>query len=442
MLRRLNPTSLKYLILIIAGFFITSQACAFSEIKDDGIEIKISPNHESWNYKVGEEVTFKIQVLEDNKPIPMSRVSITIGPEKMPPTFKEEKELRDGEIEIDGGTMQNPGFLRCIVSFTKNGKEYRNLATAAFEPFKIKPTTDKPTDFHEFWEKAKAEASKVPMDARLTRLEESSTPTVDVYEVNLQSYLPGNRLFGILCVPKKEGTYPAVLKLPGAGVRSYDGEIKLAEKGIITLEIGIHGIPQNLKKEVYYDLAFGALRNYYFQNLDNRDTYYYKKVYLGCIRAIDFICSIDKFNGQQLATYGGSQGGALSLVTAALDSRVKYMVCLFPAMSDLTGYLHGRAGGWPHLFNKENAKFNLTENKIENSKYFDLVNFASLIKIPGLYSWGYNDEVCPPTSVFSAYNKIKAPKELKIFKSSGHWESPAQRKLLEDWLLKQFKSKS
>ena len=440
MLKRLDLTSLKYLIVIIAGLFITSHSYAFSEIKADCIEIKVSPNHESWNYKVGEEVTFKIQVLEDQKLLPMSLVTITIGPEKLPPIVKLEKELIGGEMEIDAGTMQTPGFLRCIVSFTKNDKEYRNLATAAFEPFEIKPTTEKPDDFEDFWENAKAEASKVPMDARLTRLEESSTPTVDVYEVNLQSYLPGNRLFGILCVPKKEGTYPAVLKLPGAGVRSYDGEIKMAEKGIITFEIGIHGIPQNLDKEVYYDLAFGALRNYYFQNLDNRDTYYYKKVYLGCIRAIDFIYSLDKFNGTQLATYGGSQGGALSLVTAALDSRVKYMVCLFPAMSDLTGYLHGRAGGWPHLFNKENAKFNLTENKIENSKYYDLVNFTSFIKIPGLYSWGYNDEVCPPTSVFSAYNKIKAPKELKIFKSSGHWENKAQRELLEKWLWNKFKN--
>lgn len=440
MLKRLDLTSLKYLMVIIAGLFITSHSYAFSEIKADCIEIKVSPNHESWNYKVGEEVTFKIQVLEDQKLLPMSLVTITIGPEKLPPIVKLEKELIGGEMEIDAGTMQTPGFLRCIVSFTKNDKEYRNLATAAFEPFEIKPTTEKPDDFEDFWENAKAEASKVPMDARLTRLEESSTPTVDVYEVNLQSYLPGNRLFGILCVPKKEGTYPAVLKLPGAGVRSYDGEIKMAEKGIITFEIGIHGIPQNLDKEVYYDLAFGALRNYYFQNLDNRDTYYYKKVYLGCIRAIDFIYSLDKFNGTQLATYGGSQGGALSLVTAALDSRVKYMVCLFPALSDLTGYLHGRAGGWPHLFNKENAKFNLTENKIENSKYYDLVNFTSFIKIPGLYSWGYNDEVCPPTSVFSAYNKIKAPKELKIFQSSGHWENKAQRELLEKWLWNKFKN--
>lgn len=440
MLKKLTPAFIKFLI-VTGIFFITNSISASSALKETGIEIKISPNHDSWNYQLGEEVIFKIQVLKDKKLLPESRVNITIGPEKMPPTIQIEKELENGEIKIDGGTMNTPGFLRCIVSFEKDGKEYRDLATAAFEPYKIKATTDKPPDFNAFWENAKTEASKVPMDARLTRLEESSTPTVDVFEVNLQSYLPGNRLFGILCVPKKEGTYPAVLKLPGAGVRSYEGEIKMAEKGIITFEIGIHGIPQNLDKQVYYDLAFGALRNYYFQNLDNKDTYYYKKVYLGCIRAIDFICSLDKFNGIQLATYGGSQGGALSLVTAALDSRVKYMVCLFPAMSDLTGYLHGRAGGWPHLFNKENAKFNLTENKIENSKYFDLVNFAALIKIPGFYSWGYNDEVCPPTSVFSAYNKIDAPKELKIFKNSGHWESPDQRKLLEDWIIKQFNSK-
>jgi hypothetical protein len=46
----------------------------------------------------------------------------------------------------------------------------------------------------------------------------------------------------------------------------------------------------------------------------------------------------------------GSQGGALSIVTAALDSRVRGLAAYYPALSDVTGYLHNRAGGWPHMF--------------------------------------------------------------------------------------------
>jgi cephalosporin-C deacetylase-like acetyl esterase len=53
-----------------------------------------------------------------------------------------------------------------------------------------------------------------------------------------------------------------------------------------------------------------------------------------------------------------------------------------------------------------------TPEKIETSKYYDVVNFARRLRVPGLYSWGYNDATCPPTSMYSAYNVITAPKTL------------------------------
>lgn len=400
----------------------------------DSLEILITPDHNSWKYEIGENVHFGISIINNSRSLTDEAVHIVIGPEKMDATIDTIMIIPESGLKINAGTLRQPGFLRCTVTLSRNGKSYRELVTVGFEPNLIKPTTSKPDDFDSFWTQAMEKSAKIPMDPRLTLLKEKSTALVNVYEVNLQSYLPGNRLFGILSVPKKKGTYPAVLKLPGAGVRSYSGEIELAEKGLITFEIGIHGIPQDLDKDVYYDLAFGALRNYYFQNLDNRDTYYYKRVFMGCIRAVDFIYSLPEFNGSDLATYGGSQGGALSIVTAALDKRVKFLVSLFPAMSDLTGYLHGRAGGWPHLFNKENAPYNLTKTKIKNSQYYDMVNFAKSIDVPGLYSWGYNDEVCPPTTSYAVYNVIKSTKTLKIFKKQGHWESKEQRQLLENWL--------
>jgi hypothetical protein len=56
-------------------------------------------------------------------------------------------------------------------------------------------------------------------------------------------------------VPKKDGKYPALLTVPGAGVRPYAGNIAMAEKGLITFEIGIHGIPVNMDVSVYNNLG-------------------------------------------------------------------------------------------------------------------------------------------------------------------------------------------
>lgn len=234
---------------------------------------------------------------------------------------------------------------------------------------------------------------------------------------------------------EKAGKYPAMLKVPGAGIRPYAGDVEMADKGMITLEVGIHGIPVNMDPNVYLNLSNGGLAEYPFSNLDNKDKYYYKRVYLGCIKAIDYIFTMPEFDGSNLAVFGGSQGGALTITTAGLDKRVKYMVALYPALSDLTGYLNGRAGGWPHMFNAGNAPFFAKPEKIETSKYYDVVNFAKLIKIPGLYSWGYNDEVCPPTSFYSAYNQITAPKELFLVEETGHWTFPEQLAKVNEWLV-------
>ena len=107
--------------------------------------------------------------------------------------------------------------------------------------------------------------------------------------------------------------------------------------------------------ENYDILKNGALYNYQFVNLDNRDQYYYKRVFMGCIRAIDYLFTRPEFDGERLMVSGGSQGGGLSIVTTALDPRVKYFVCFYPALCDHMGYLYDRAGGWPHMFDRTRA---------------------------------------------------------------------------------------
>ena len=395
------------------------------------VKVAIAPDHADWVYKTGENVKFKVTVTKYSEPLLNVKISYEIGPEMMTPTKKDVSVLKEGAIEIQGGSLKDPGFLRCKVIAEYDGLKYEGLATAAFNPELIKPTVEYPADFIEFWEKAKRDLATIPMDVKLTLLPERCSEKSNVYQVNIQNYKVGSRLYGIVCIPKKPGKYPALLKVPGAGVRPYYGDVAMADLGVITFEIGIHGIPVTMDPSIYVDLGNSALDAYFLYNLDNRDRYYYKRAYLGCVRAIDFIYSLPEFDGSTLAVSGGSQGGALSIVSAALDSRVKYLSALFPALCDLTGYLSNRAGGWPHMFRDLKA----TKEKIETAKYYDVVNFARNVKVPGFYSWGFNDVTCPPTSTFSAYNSITAPKELVIFQEIGHWTYPEQTEKSRQWLL-------
>ena len=403
------------------------------------VKIVVTPNHGDWLYKVGEPVKFAVSVYRNSVLLKGTKLRYEIGPEKMEPTKKETVTLKDGTLAVDAGTMRTAGFLRCIATVEVDGREYRGLTTVAFEPMSIKPTVENPADFRAFWDKAKADLAAVPIDARMTLLPERCTERTNVYHLNLQN-INNSRFYGILCVPKKEGKYPAILRVPGAGVRPYAGMLTDADKGFITLEVGIHGVPVTMDAGVYNDLSRGLLNGYPAQNLDDRDRYYYKRVYLGCVRAVDFLASMPQFDGQNLAVTGGSQGGALSIVTAGLDSRVKWLGAYYPALCDVTGYLNGRAGGWPHLFTGDNLAFNNKPDRVKTTGYYDVVNFARLVNVPGYYSWGYNDETCPPTSMYAAYNVIPGPKMLDTeFLDTGHWTYAEQTERMTNWLLAQLK---
>jgi cephalosporin-C deacetylase len=424
--------------IAISFFFLFTCALVFAQPIERLIKIVVTPDHQNWIYQPGEPAAFQVQVMKNSELIKNAKIRYEFGPEQMTPTKRDSATLKDGQFKIEAGTMKEAGFLRCKVLTTIDGVRYENLATAAYSPEKIKPTTELPADFEKFWENAKAEAAKVPMDVKLVLLPDRCTEKVNVYQANIQNYKVGMRLYAILCMPKKAGKYPALLRVPGAGVRPYGGDVSTAENGVITLEIGIHGIPVTMDPAIYLDLGKTTLDGYPFFNLDDRDRYYYKRVYLGCVRAIDFLYSLPEFDGSTLGVTGGSQGGALTIVTAGLDSRVKFLAAFYPALCDVTGYLFGRAGGWPHMFNDYNKAFNNKKDKIETSKYYDVVNFARNVKAPGFYSWGYNDTTCPPTSMFSAYNVIQAPKSLNIFEETGHWTYPEQNELARKWLVERL----
>lgn len=405
------------------------------------VKVVVAPDRTDWTYKTGEPVRFTISVLKHGNPVPNASVRYEIGPEKMPTTKTETVSINKGQVVVDGGTMQTPGFLRCIATVQVDGKDYRGLGTAGFSPADIKPTVENPADFQSFWDTGRAELAKIPLDARLTLMPERCTEKVNVYHVNLQNWAHNStsRLYGILCVPKGEGKFPALLQVPGAGIRPYGGDITNAEQGVVTFQIGIHGVPVNMDLSVYANLSAGPLSGYQNFNLDDRNRYYYRRVYLGCVRAVDFLASLPQVDANRMAVTGGSQGGALSIVTAALDSRIKYLGAYYPALSDVTGYLNGRAGGWPHMFTGATNTWMNKAEKIKTMGYYDVVNFARRVQIPGRYAWGFNDETCPPTSMYASYNLIPGTKTLELFQDTGHWTYPEETERMTGWLLEKLK---
>lgn len=277
---------MKRLFFIFISFCMAAALSA--QLQERMVKVNVVPDHVDWKYELGEKVKFNVVVTKNRVPQENVTVWYEVAQDMMHPLLKDTIVLENGVLTLDAGTMKTPGFLRCRVWTKYDGRTVEGRATAAFEPEKIKPTAVLPNDFNTFWESAKQENVRIPMNVKLRLLPERCTEKVNVYEWNVQNYRLNSRVYGILCVPVKPGKYPALLRVPGAGVRGYAGAIVEAEKGMITLEIGIHGIPVTLEPSVYASLSQGGLYRYQYQNWDNRDEVYYKRVYMGCVRAVDY----------------------------------------------------------------------------------------------------------------------------------------------------------
>ena len=408
-----------------------------AQIRGTNFTVTVTPDHKDWNYKVGEQAVFTVNVLKSGTLVDNASISYEMGPE-MYPTEKKQMTLKDGTAKIKGG-MKNPGFYRLTVTAHINGKEYRGMCTAAFSPEKIQPTAQCPADFDEFWKTTIGKARETALNPTFEFLPERSNNEVKTYHVSFQNDQWGRRVYGILNVPAKAGKYPALLRVPGAGVRPYTGDQWFASKGVIVLEIGIHGIPVT-NEHSYYDQIFSAaLANYWEHGTNNREQNYYKHVITGCIRSIDFIEQLTtdaQWDGKNLAVTGSSQGGFLSLATTGLDKRVSCYGAVHAAMCDYEAALSDVACGWPHYFYWD--KTNIDKRQVEQSRYYDGVNFARRITVPGYFSFGYNDDVVPPTTAYGTYNIVKAEKTLSPYQMTGHYWYQEQWDEWNAFLLKQL----
>ena len=399
------------------------------------VELHLIPDSPTATYRVGEQARMKVIALDCGVAIYEGEVSYEVSEDLMPAREKNTVKLNGPEATIKVGTMKEAGFLRVRAKIEYDGKSYSTTKTIGFDPEKLEPTTKMPKDFDEFWQKSLEQLSKVKLNPTMELLPERCTDKVNSYLVSYGN-INNTRMYGILTVPKAEGKYPAIVRLPGAGVHAISGDVKHSEQGVIILELGIHGIPVNFDAEVYAALnRQPSLRAYHTINIDDRDTYYYRRVFLGCVKAIDFFETLPQYNGK-VGTLGGSQGGLLSIVVSRLDPRVKASAIYFPAFCDQEGYINRRAGGWPHTFKNED---NRTEKIIVAQRYYDAVNFARGLKAPVFYAFGYNDITCAPTTTQSTYNIITAPKQLCVSPNTGHWLPSEHVAKMWNWIIDELK---
>lgn len=381
--------------------------------------IRISLDKPDAVYAKGEEVKFSIDL--NGK---AGEVTYTLSEDGMNVIERGKLSLSREAVTVSG-KLPRPGFLRCTVTHAPKGaKTTRKLAAAAIAPLDIGLSLPIPADFDRFWERQKAALAKVPMKAELTEVPDQKMPAFDVQITCL-----GQSVSGYFAKPKpaRSQALPIILWVHGAGVRSSSlgNALTGASKGMLSMDINAHGIPNGKPAQFYKDLNAGKLRGYRHAGREDRDQVYFKGMYLRIVRALDFLTSQPEWDGRTVAVVGHSQGGLQALVAGGLDPRVTFIGSGVPAGCDHSGNAAGRIAGWPKIVPLVEGK---PDPKIlEATRYYDAVNFASRCRAEAIMSVGFIDTVCPPTSCYAAYNQLKGKKQVINEPMMGH-AAPARIK--------------
>ena len=374
--------------------------------------IKVTTDRADAIYDVGDKVTFNIEVSAKE-----GEIAYALSEDGM-------KTIRSGKLKPTGkplsvsGKLSRPGFLRCTLTYAPKGKKaIRKLAAAAIAPEKIGLSLPVPIDFDAFWKQQKTALAKVPMKATLTELKGQRVPSFDVQITCL-----GAPVSGYFAKPKdaKPKSLPIILWVHGAGVRSSSlgNAVTGATKGMLSMDINAHGLPNGKPAQFYKDQNAGPLRNYRHAGREDRDKVYFKGMFLRLVRAIDFLTAQPEWDGQTVAVVGHSQGGYQALVAGGLDPRVTFIGTGVPAGCDHTGNAAGRIAGWPKIVPLKDGKPDPKILKV--SQYVDAVSFATRCKAEAIMSVGFIDVTCPPTSCYAAYNALKGPKQVINEPAMGH----------------------
>lgn len=398
------------------------------------------PDHADWLYQTGENA--KVEVSFCKYGIPRDgELKYSIGNDMLQPDKHGSMKLKNGRAVINMGTKKTPGFRDMKLSVSLDGKTYEHHIKVGFSVDKIKPYTQEPQDFRSFWQKNVEELKQVPMSYTKELYKDYCTDKIDCYLVKLQIDNMGHSMYGFLFYPKnaQPGKHPVVLCPPGAGIKTIKDPMRnkyYAENGFVRFEVEIHGLDPRISSETFGEIsrAFNDRNGGYLANgLENKDIYYMKHVYVGLVRCIDFLTSLPEWDGKNVAVQGGSQGGALAIIAAGLDSRVTQCVANHPALSDMAGYAaKGGTGGYPHFCRQPQILSN--KDCLNTLAYFDVVNFARYVKAPTYLTWGYNDVTCPPTTSYAVWNTLKCTKESLLTPINEHWTTTETNRGQMEWI--------
>jgi len=302
-----------------------------------------------------------------------------------------------------------------------------------------RPVVAEPDDFDEFWTATLAEARSIELGLRAEAVD-NKLALVDTYDLTYAGF-GGAPVNAWLHVPAgTSGPLPTVVQYQG-----YSQGRGFPHSNTVWAQAGYAHLVMDTRSQGWAvggpsgtaDTApeAGAAHSPGFMTAGILDpsTYYYRRVYVDAVRLLDVVASHPLLDPQRVVVTGISQGGGLAIAVAGLAAGAG--IELLGAAPDVPFLCHFERAlalapnrpftevveylaGW-----RQHA-----EAAYRTLSYFDGVNLARRAQVPALFSVGLMDPVCPPSTVYAAFNHWgsrsgsgeSATKEIRVYPHNEH----------------------
>jgi cephalosporin-C deacetylase-like acetyl esterase len=283
--------------------------------------------------------------------------------------------------------VERPGPYRAAIVVDEAGPAARSVGWVfAYDFEHYAPETTRPADFAKFWSDARAESAATPLDAKLTPAPEKSTAAANAFKISFAT-LGGRRIYGWYARPKAPGKYPVQIRFPSSGIYPLAGPQIYPDR--LSLWIVIHGFDVDLAN---MPAGPDPGKDYWTAGIESPQTSMWRTIFISLVRAVDFMLAQPEADPGRVVVVGGSQGGGLSMVAAALDSRIGLCMPSHSGLPRLDWTVKYEPGYWPFTMQKKPAGQS-EEQFLNTLAYFDPANFTPDIRCPVVAEIGLMDTV-------------------------------------------------
>lgn len=303
-----------------------------------------------------------------------------------------------------------------------------------------KPKLTRTKNFTMFWSDNLAQSAEQVLNPKATDVQ-YFTDRVRVTKVTFDGFHDMSPITGLFIKSaESEGKAPTLVFYHGYSINKGPATDYLgwALLGFNVFAVDVRGQLGESMDYARYDHGYAT--GHMTKGVLDENSYYYRYVFMDCCRAVDYVLGRDDVDGSRVGVTGISQGGGLSIATAGLHKRVSLMISSVPFLCDFQRAVNvATAGPYPEILNYLKWRPDDEKRAFETLSYFDAMNLAPNVLGPSFVSVGLVDVICPPSSVYAAFNHLTAQKkELAVYPGMGHEETTINVERRMKWAVKHF----